>query len=114
MFGRYGGVETFDITFVYNSIKEILNKRNDIYFIFMNTNKFYIHKNIIYLNGTTDMYIKKKFINTTDALLHAREGGETFGLTCGEFAVCLKPVITYNQSREKKSYLYFTKSGNII
>ena len=47
------------------------------------------------------MYIKRKFINTTDALLHARCGGETFGITCGEFAVCLKPVITYNQSREK-------------
>ena len=28
VFGRYGGVETFDIKFVYNSIKEILNKRN--------------------------------------------------------------------------------------
>jgi hypothetical protein len=101
VFGRYGGVETFDIKFVYNSIKEILNKRNDIYFIFMNTSNFYTHKNIIYLNGTTDMYIKRKFINTTDALLHAREGGETFGLTCGEFAVCLKPVITYNPSRER-------------
>jgi len=100
VFGRYGGVETFDIKFVYDVIKSILNKRNDIYFIFMNTSKFYIHKNIIYLNGTTDMFMKKKFINTTDALLHARQDGETFGLTCGEFAVCLKPVITYNKSRE--------------
>ena len=113
VFGRYGGVETFDIKFVYNSIKEILNKRNDIYFIFMNTNKFYIHKNIIYLNGTTDMYIKRKFINTTDALLHARQDGETFGLTCGEFAVCLKPVITYNQSREK-NHIHILKNQAIL
>jgi len=113
VFGRYGGVETFDIKFVYNSIKEILNKRNDIYFIFMNTNKFYIHKNIIYLNGTTDMYIKRKFINTTDALLHARQDGETFGLSCGEFAVCLKPVITYNGSREK-NHIYILKNQAIL
>jgi hypothetical protein len=46
------------------------------------------------------MNIKKIFINTCDALLHARKDGETFGLTCGEFAVCLKPVITYGQSKE--------------
>jgi hypothetical protein len=62
---------------------------------------FFIHKNIFYLNGTSDMNIKKKFINTSDALLHAREGGETFGLSCGEFAIELKPVITWNGSKER-------------
>ena len=101
VFGRYGGVETFDIKFVHEVIKQILNIRNDIYFIFMNTNVFYLHKNIFYLDGTSDMNIKKKFINTSDALLHAREGGETFGLTCGEFAIELKPVITWNGSKER-------------
>jgi hypothetical protein len=101
VFGRYGGIETFDIEFVHESIKNILNNREDIYFLFMNTNVFYVHPKIIYLNGTTNMYIKKKFINTCDALLHARIHGETFGLTCGEFAVALKPVITYSSSKEK-------------
>jgi hypothetical protein len=101
VFGRYGGVETFDIKFVHDAIKLILNIRNDIYFIFMNTNVFNTHKNIIYLDGTSDMNVKKKFINTCDALLHAREGGETFGLTCGEFAIELKPVITWNGSKER-------------
>lgn len=100
VFGRYGGKETFDITFVHEVIKQLLIKRNDIYFIFMNTDIFYNHKNIFYINGTTNMNIKKIFINTCDALLHARKDGETFGLTCGEFAVCLKPVITYGQSKE--------------
>jgi GR25 family glycosyltransferase involved in LPS biosynthesis len=101
VFGRYGGLDTFDIPFVYDVIKNILNKRNDIYFLFMNTNVFYKHKQIIYLDGTTDMKFKKNFINTCDALLHARAQGETFGLTCGEFAVELKPVITWNGSRER-------------
>jgi hypothetical protein len=101
IFGRYGGVETFDIKFVHEAIKNILNVRNDIYFLFMNTNIFYNHPHIIYLNGTCDMYKKRKFINTCDTLIHARSGGETFGLTCGEFAIELKPIITYNGSREK-------------
>jgi hypothetical protein len=101
VFGRYGGVETFDIRFVHDAIRTVLNERNDVYFLFMNTNQFHHHPRIIYLPATTDMEYKKKFINTCDALLHARGPGETFGLTCGEFAIELKPVITYSGSRER-------------
>ena len=101
VFGRYGGLETFDIEFVHQAIQKILETRSDIFFIFMNTYKFYEHKNIIYLNGTTSMEYKRKFINTSDALLHARKDGESFGITCGEFAVQLKPVITWDGSRER-------------
>jgi hypothetical protein len=105
VFGRYGGKESFDITFVYDAIKKILEVRNDIYFLFMNTNEFYQHKNIIYLPGNSDMIYKRKFVNTCDALLHARDRGETFGLTCGEFAICEKPVITYGNSAENEHLL---------
>jgi hypothetical protein len=35
----------------------------------------------------------------------ARERGETFGLTCGEFSICQKPVITWNGSREREHLL---------
>ena len=105
IFGRYGGCESFDIKFVHEVIKNIVNTRNDIYFLFMNTNVFYEHRNIIYLPGNTDMIFKRKFINTCDALIHARERGETFGLTCGEFSICNKPVITWNNSYEKEHNL---------
>lgn len=105
VFGRYGGKESFDIKFVHDVIKEIVNLRQDIYFLFMNTDVFYEHKNIIYLPGNADMIFKRKFINTCDALIHARERGETFGLTCGEFAICKKPVITWGGSREREHLL---------
>lgn len=101
VFGRYGGLETFDIHFVKQAICNVLNERNDMFFIFMNTYEFLNHPRIIYLNGTTDMEYKKKFINTCDALLHARTSGETFGLVCGEFAMTLKPVITYSLSNDR-------------
>lgn len=101
VFGRYGGLETFDIEFVHQAIKKVLETRSDIYFIFMNTYNFATHPQIIYLNGTTSMEYKRKFINTTDAMIHAREQGETFGITCGEFAIQLKPVITWDCSRER-------------
>lgn len=113
VFGRYGGLETFDIPFVHEVIKSILNNRTDIYFIFMNTNEFYSHPRIIYLKGTTNMESKRKFINTSDALLHARKDGETFGLTCGEFAIQKKPVITWGGSTER-NHLDILKDKAVI
>ena len=101
VFGRYGGVETFDIEFVHDAIRNILRERDDIYFVFLNTREFYSHPRIKYLSGTTNMEIKRKFINTCDALIHARKDGESFGLTCGEFAIAYKPVITFEHSIEK-------------
>ena len=105
VFGRHGGKETFDIPFVYDVIKKILEIRNDIYFLFLNTNEFYHHKNIIYLPVNCDTSYKRKFINTCDALLHARDSGETFGLVCGEFSICEKPVITYSKCHDYEHLL---------
>ena len=94
VFGRYGGYDQFDILFVHEAIKEILDERNDIYFLFANTEQFYTHPRIIYLQCIVDLEKKVKFINTCDAMIHARTDGETFGLSIAEFSVCDKPVIT--------------------
>ena len=102
VFGRYGGHDSFDINFVHQSIVDLLKEDKKIYFIFMNTREFAQHKNIIYLSGESDVNFKRKFINTCDALIHARSRGETFGLTCGEFSICEKPVITFGLSNERE------------
>lgn len=101
VYGRYGGLETFDITFVHDVIKQILIKRSDIYFLFMNTNIFYEHSNIIYLNNSSDIEYKTKFINTCDFMIHARQQGESFGLSVGEFNNRNKKIVTYKNSYEK-------------
>ena len=113
VFGRYGGVESFDIGFVHNAIRRILETRSDVYFLFMNTNQFGQHPNIRYLPGNADMDFKRTFINTCDALIHARFGGETFGLTCGEFAICEKPVITFGGSKERE-HLIILKEKAVV
>lgn len=63
---------------------------------------FYNQKflNIIFLDGTSDEFRKVAFINTCDAMIHARKQGETFGLACAEFSFMNKPVITYGKSHE--------------
>tara|TARA_Y100000361_G_scaffold154256_1_gene179117 strand:- start:7815 stop:8777 length:963 start_codon:yes stop_codon:yes gene_type:complete len=101
VFGRNGGCDTFDINFVKQAVADILGKRDDIYFVFQGTDIFYEHDRIIYLPTSSDLYTKVKFINTCDALIHARELGESFGATCAEFSFLNKPVITWLGSRER-------------
>jgi hypothetical protein len=101
VFGRNGGKDSFDIPFVKEAVKVILKQRNDVYFLFQGTDKFHEHERIIHLPTSSDLNVKVKFINTTDALIHARELGESFGATCAEFSYLNKPVITYYGSRER-------------
>jgi hypothetical protein len=101
VFGRYGGRESFDINFVKEVVVRVANENPNYTFLFMNTYPFCQMKNVIFVDGTDNMNRKRMFINTCDAMIHARERGETFGLSCGEFAVCGKPVITYGLSKER-------------
>lgn len=99
VFGGYGGMRWFDIYQVMKYIHECSLK--NVYFLFMNTFKFSDNPNVIFLPGSTDMATKRMFINTCDAMIHARIQGETFGLACGEFALAGKPIITYALSSER-------------
>lgn len=105
VFGRHGGLETFDIPFAQQAVSEILNQRSDIYFLFMFTNKFVEHKNAIFIDGNQSLEYKVKFINTCDAMLHARRVGETFGLAVAEFSICNKPILTYSGQQREFAHL---------
>jgi len=92
--GRHGGACQFNIPFVHTAIKRILEEDSNLYFLFMNTDTFYQHPRIIYLDANIDDLHKAKFINTCSAMIHAREMGETFGLAIAEFSIMNKPIIT--------------------
>lgn len=92
--GRHGGFDTFDLSIVHSTVYEIAKIRKDVYFLFVNTNKFCNSlPNIIHIDQIVDLSEKRKFINTCDAMLWARSGGETFGLAIAEFSISNKPVI---------------------
>ena len=99
--GYHGGNSSFDLQFVRDLIEELVNKNNNIYFIFMNINKFISHHKVIFLRGTFNPLKKVKFINTCDAMLHARSLGESFGISCAEFAIKNKLIFTYGFCRHR-------------
>lgn len=95
VFGRHGGVDQFNIKYVHNVIDKITDERPDVYFLMLNTEQFCKQKpNIIHLDKIIDLERKAMFINTCNAMIHARAMGETFGSAVAEFSVRNKPVIT--------------------
>jgi hypothetical protein len=101
VFGRNGGSDSFDIQWAKYVVSEVVNAKPDVYFLFQNTDKFYDHPRVIHLPMNADLVYKTKFINSCDAMLHARDIGESFGLACGEFSIRNKPVITWSGSKER-------------
>lgn len=94
VFGYYGGSDSFNIDFAKKAVVDVARLRKDTYFVYMNVDSFCNEPNVIFLEGTTDICKKIGFINTCDACLHARNGGESFGLTVAEFSSKGKPVVT--------------------
>lgn len=110
--GRHGGKDTFDINFVKEAISDLITKNKNYYFIFVNTKIFLNHPNIIHLENLTDEKISS-FIETCDAMIHARVDGETFGLAPAEFSTANKPVITFGLSKDKE-HLKILKGNALI
>jgi glycosyltransferase involved in cell wall biosynthesis len=115
--GRIGGFYQFDIEMAHRAIRKIVELDSKIIFLLVNTNKFYEHPQIIFLDKIIEPIEKVKFINSCDAMIHARSDGETFGLAVAEFSSLNKPVITcvssiYNSHIEilsEKAIIYNTE-----
>lgn len=100
--GRYGGYGEFDLPFVHDAIVRTVNERSDIYFLLMNTRPFTgPHPNIIHIDSTFVPQNKSNFIDTCDYMLHARNYGESFGLSICEFLFHDKPIISWKSGLDR-------------
>lgn len=95
VFGGMGGANSFDIGFVRKAVIDCVLRRSDLYFVFLNITPFTQHERVMFLPGNSRVDNKVRFIQTCDAMIHARGLGESFGLSCAEFSSKNKPVITY-------------------
>tara|TARA_B100000902_G_scaffold373367_1_gene401245 strand:- start:6969 stop:8843 length:1875 start_codon:yes stop_codon:yes gene_type:complete len=106
VFARYGARDTFDLGYVKQAIAQLAVENPSIYFLFANTNRFGPRKkNIIFLNSLYEDEDKNKFIRTSDAMIHARRRGESFGLSIAEFSVMNKPIITSSKNYVDRFHL---------
>jgi len=98
--GRIGGYYTFDIPFVKEYIKRLVTDNDKFVFLFAGTEPFISHPNVRFINEFHSPHKKAKFINTCDAMIHARQRGESFGLSIAEFLSLNKPVLAWNDGHD--------------
>jgi len=91
--GRFGGYLTFDLPFVKKVVEKIARERDDIVFLFANTEPFCDHPNVIFMGPFLGQEQKSNYINSCDAFIHARWLGESFGLAIAESLFFNKPVL---------------------
>ena len=96
VFGRHGGMDTFDLDIAKTAIIHSVYDNSRLHFIFVNTPRFLDHPRVHHLERMTDLDEKNRFIMSCDAMIHAQSLGETFGISIGEFSVNNKPIIAYN------------------
>jgi hypothetical protein len=97
--GCHGGRNSFNVLCAVQAMTYFLEQDRPVYFLFLNIAPFVSHPRAIFLEGTTDLARKTRFINTCSAMLHARLQGESFGLACGEFSIRNKPVLSYAHTK---------------
>jgi hypothetical protein len=117
VYGLYGGYESFNLKHAQDAVYEVARDNPNIYFLLVNLKPFRDPlPNLIYHKAIVDLDKKVEFINTCDAMVWGRSGGETFGLCIGEFSTKNKPVICTNDGSDShirilgdKAILYNTK-----
>lgn len=111
--GRIGGYYTFDIVGVKNYITKLVQKDDRFVFLFVGTEPFINHPNVRFINEIHDLQKKSNFIETCDCMLHARQRGESFGLSIAEFLSLNKPVLAWNGGHDKNHLDMLKDSGTL-
>ncbi len=95
VFGRYGDRNGFNDPRAHDAIIHLLGpSSNHFYVILMNTECFYYHPNLIYIDIPETPENKQKFINSCDAMIDARVHTNPSMMYLDEYAASNKCVIT--------------------
>lgn len=111
--GRLGGYFTFDIAPIKQYISKLVQANDKFVFLFVGTEKFIDHPNVKFLSEIHSPLKKANFINTCDCMLHARQRGESFGLSIAEFLSLNKPVLAWNGGYDK-NHLEMLKNSDTL
>lgn len=94
VFGRHGAFRSFSIPWVRSAIEEALPRRADLWFLFLNTERFVDHPRVRFVELTVDRHLIRAFVNSCDYMIHGRREGETFGIAVAEFALSGVPILS--------------------
>ena len=96
-----GGETSFDISWVQKTIIELLEERNDFYFVGINTRPFTSHKRSLFLERITGKANKVRALRSSSVFLHGRTIGESFGMTILEAMAVGIPILSWKGGRDR-------------
>ena len=99
--GRHGAIDQFNVPFAPRAIEAALERRKNLWFLFLNTARFSSHERIVHLPATADRRAIADFVASCDAGINARYVGETFGLAIAEFLAQDKPALVWAGGRDR-------------
>ena len=111
--GRIGGYYTFDLPFVKDMITRLVYETDQFVFLFVGTEPFIDHPQVKFINELHEPQKKANFINSCDAMLHARSRGESFGLSIAEFLFFNKPVFAWKDGHDMNHVEMLRDSGTL-
>lgn len=111
--GRYGGYYTFDIPWAQKVVEEVANSDSRFVFVFVGTEPFISHPRVIFFPEIHNLQDKSNFINMCDLMLHARQRGESFGLSIAEFLFFGKPVLAWNNGHDRNHIQLLENIGGL-
>jgi hypothetical protein len=114
VFGRHGGKETFNVKFCKELMGRLVREHPHIHFCFLNADAFDDHPHIHILPASSNSTIKRRFIQTCDAMIVPEFHGHTFGLAIAEFAVHNKPLIILDRDPTNRVHLDITEGHAYI
>jgi hypothetical protein len=111
VFCSYGGQPSFSIDFVRRVVCSL--NESGISFLFANhkpfcgkaTNTSREARRVHFLRNLENNSAKGRFLKTCDAMLHARQEGESFGRAVAEFSSANRPVFTFSAPTVWRAHL---------
>lgn len=98
---RYGGMETFDLAIAQRAVARTLNLKENLHFVFINTQKFIKHPRVHFLPTLLNEEMKFKYLEMSDFFVHGRVRGESFGLSIAESLVSGLPVFVWTGGEDR-------------
>ena len=123
VFCSYGGAHSFNLAFVRSTVCQAaaLHSTNEslaaVWFLFANHAPFCgsgSHPRAIFLPNLGLPEEKRDFINSCDAMLHARGEGETFGQAIAEFSQANKPILVWSGTTKDTAHLRMLGNRSIL
>jgi len=99
--GSLSGSTQFDIPFVRDWIPKYLSMSSQHYFLCPNIMPFLDHPRAIFLPKILEEQAKADYLMCLDAMIHARQMGESFGMALCEALSVGKPVLSWNGGHDQ-------------